>query len=71
MAGDPAALDEAALLLFEGHEIVADLKQHETAIGSWCCQFRFRKPLLVSTVVRIRVRLDDAIHFGSGFVVVQ
>jgi hypothetical protein len=28
-------------------------------------------PLRFSTIVRIRVRLDDAIHVGSGFVGVQ
>ena len=40
--GDTAALDEAALLLFEGYELVPDLEEDESKSGSWCRHFILR-----------------------------
>jgi hypothetical protein len=34
-----AAIDEAALLLLERYELVPDLEEHESELGSWCCHF--------------------------------
>jgi hypothetical protein len=34
-----AAIDEAALLLFEGYEFVPDLEEDESELGSRCCHF--------------------------------
>jgi hypothetical protein len=40
--GDTAALDKAALLLFEGYELVPDLEEDESKSGSWCGHFILR-----------------------------
>jgi len=39
---DTAALDKAALLLFEGYELVPDLEEDESKSGSWCGHFILR-----------------------------
>ena len=37
--GDAATVDKAALLLFEGNELVPNLEEHESKFGAWCCHF--------------------------------